>query len=91
VILWEYYRASTGTTELLDLTGSETLSSFQYDHIGYFQFHSPTSLDDGSRVRCLARHPEDPSQQVESQWATIFISGELLTNSKYKKIHSTKI
>ena len=77
VIVWEYYRASTGVTEVLNLSGSDTLSTFQYDHIGYFQLHSPTELDDGSRVRCLARHPDDSSQQVESQWATISISSEL--------------
>ena len=76
MIVWEYYRASTGATEVLDLSGSETLSSFQYDHIGYFQLHSPLELDDGSRVRCLARHPDDSSQQVESQWATISISSK---------------
>ena len=78
VIVWEYYRASTNTSEVLNLNGSDVLSLFQYDHIGYFQLHSPTTFDDGSRVRCLARHPQDPSQQVESQWATITISSELL-------------
>ena len=77
IILWEYYRAGTGASEVLALNGSEILSLFQYDHIGYFQLHFPTNFDDGSRVRCLARHPQDPSQQVESQWATITISSEL--------------
>ena len=78
VIVWEYFRASLGTTEILEvMTGSEVQSSFQYDHIGYFQLHTPTELDDGSRVRCLARHPDDSAQQVESQWATITILSEL--------------
>ena len=80
VIVWEYESASTGNATVLDLSGSTTMSSFQYDHIGYFQLHSPKEFDDGSRVRCLARHPDDPSQQVESQWATIVISSELLCN-----------
>ena len=77
VIVWEIEQASTGVAEVLDLSGSNTRSTFQYDHIGYFQLHTPTEMDDGSRVRCLARHPQDPSQQVESQWATITISSEL--------------
>ena len=76
VIVWEYESASTGTSTVLDLAGSQTRSSFQYNHIGYFQLHAPTSTDNGSRVRCIARHPDDASQQVTSDWATIIISGE---------------
>ena len=76
VILWEYESASSGTSTVLEQSGSITVSSFQFDHIGYFQLHSPTNADNGSRVRCLARHPQDERQQVMSDWATITISSK---------------
>ena len=49
---------------------------FQHDHTGYFQLHfANRTLDDGMMVRCVATHPEDSSQAVRSNWATLTLLG----------------
>ena len=74
-ITWEYRSSSTGTIVPLELSGSTAMVLFQYDHTGYFQLQSPTSSDDGSQVRCVATDPDSTDQVVQSNWATVIISG----------------
>ena len=51
---------------------------FQRDHTGHFQLHFPDrSADDRMNVRCVATHPDDPSQSVRSNWATLFVQGNV--------------
>ena len=49
---------------------------FQHNHTGYFQLHfANRASDDGMMVRCVATHPEDSSQVVRSNWATLTLLG----------------
>ena len=58
-----------------DATGTRFL--IQYDHIGYLQIHSPTREDqNGLQARCIATHPDSPTEMVYSKWADAILLGE---------------
>ena len=47
----------------------------QYDHIGYFQIHSPSMTLNGLQARCVATHPSSPTEEVYSEWALANMTG----------------
>ena len=56
---------------------TETRFLIQYDHIGYFQIHSPTRENqNGLQARCIATHPDSPTEMVYSEWADAILLGE---------------
>ena len=53
---------------------------FQRDYTGFFQLHFPNrTTDNDMMVRCVATHPEDTSQTVRSNWASLTLLGKLIT------------
>ena len=73
-ITWEINNG--GNISSVELMGR--LVPFQYDHTGYLQIHSPVDGDNGSQVRCVAADPANPDDPVvESDWATVIISGKV--------------
>ena len=76
--------ASGADTGLRFRLGADTTTFqqviFQHDYTGFFQLHFPNrTTDNGMMVRCVATHPEDTSQTVRSNWASLTLLGMLIT------------
>ena len=51
---------------------------FQFESSGFFQLHFPNrTTDDRMQFRCVATQPDDATQVVRSNWATLFVKGKI--------------
>ena len=79
IITWQYIDTEGG--DVLNYTDFENAVNnryiVQYDHIGYFQVHSPTAALNGSRARCVATRPDSPTEVVYSEWASANLIGNV--------------
>ena len=73
-ILWQVLEMEGGP--ILNYTESSgNRIVIQYDHIGYFQIHSPNMTLNGLQARCVVNHPSSPTEVVYSEWALANMTG----------------
>ena len=73
-ITWQMIPAGGTMMNVTESSGNTAI--IQYDHTGYFQLHSPSLTNNGLQVRCVATHPDSPTEIVYSDWASAEVSSE---------------
>lgn len=77
-ITWELTQPSGAVFEIVDSGKYDLIFRMQFSNISYLQIHLvDNTTNNGTKVRCIATNPLEPSEKVYSNEATLTISSKI--------------